>query len=162
MISGNLLNVIRESSFERNSAGGAGGAIHSSLQNSGLMITRSFLWENNAPTMGGAVYVGDDHDNMTLSNVEIRHCHAQDGGGVYIGQRNTRITVVNASIFQNEVNKILLNLIRVFVLKLRYCFSKLLLFLIYCDEGFWTWGGDFELCCEHPHDQQHIPRQPCW
>ena len=107
-ISGNLLNVIRDSIFHHNSAGVAGGAIHSSLENSGLVITYSDFWENSAPTTGGALYVGDDHDNMTMSNVVIQHCHAQDGGGVYIGLRNTRITVINVTVQRNEVIVLLL------------------------------------------------------
>jgi hypothetical protein len=101
----NIINIVIGSYFEHNTAGEAGGAIHSSLGNSGFFVSRSEFWENTASASGGAVHLGTDHDNVTLSKVLIQHCHAQEGGGVYIGHLNTRITVSNTSMHHNEVIK---------------------------------------------------------
>jgi hypothetical protein len=77
--------------------------VHSSLGNSGFIVTRSEFYENYAPNYGGAVFIGNDHDNMTISNVVIRHCHAIEGGAVYVGQFNSMIKIDNTTIEENEV-----------------------------------------------------------
>ena len=97
-----MFTLVRDSHFFNNFAE-SGGAMHCSFNNEGVLISRNDFNGNTAAFTGGALYIGNSHDNVTLSAVVIRNSKSQDGGGVYIGQFTARVTIVNSTIHSNEV-----------------------------------------------------------
>lgn len=78
-----------------------GGALHAALKNSHLMIDQVEFTNNTAQSFGGAVYIGQDHEDVLFGNVSIRQSSADSGGGIYLSRFCKDIAVVDSVIVEN-------------------------------------------------------------
>jgi hypothetical protein len=81
-----------------------GGAIHSALQNSDLVLNLVDFLSNRAGLYGGSIYLGEDHSLVHITDVSVRNSFANSGGGLYLSQFSRDILIALCNIVQNSAN----------------------------------------------------------
>ena len=85
--------------------GSTGGGVHFAMDNTLVVLERTLFSGNRAALYGGGLYLGQEHDTVRLTDVNVFANKADSGAGIYIGQFNFDIIVKNANISNNEAHK---------------------------------------------------------
>jgi predicted outer membrane repeat protein len=94
---------ISGSTFQNNTAGGAGGAIAMNLRNGAATLTGNTFSGNSAGSNGGGLYLNAIHSTALISQTTLHGNHAwSNGGGALIAARDaSEIRVENSTIDAN-------------------------------------------------------------
>ena len=72
-----------------------GGAVHSTLGNSGIILENSTFEANSAP-FGGSVYFGTDHEGISLTGNTFLRSSGDYGGALYVSEFNTAVSLMSS------------------------------------------------------------------
>jgi predicted outer membrane repeat protein len=81
-----------------------GGAIHSTLANSGFTL-RNSLFKANTASYGGSLYFGNDHIGINISSNVVLASIAEYGAGIYFDEFSSQVSLVGNTLANNVATK---------------------------------------------------------
>ena len=69
-----------------------------------MLLKRLKLSNNSAQQFGGAIYLGEDHNTVALSEVVVKQNEAANGGGLFFSRFSIGIEISSSHVLQNTAN----------------------------------------------------------